>query len=286
MVEFDKNIAVSDLQYTVKDGWENLVFKAGYNDTLVLKNSLNLNKKIVVEEGAKVELIDYIFDNNQSNEVQYQIEVHGNLKLHHVYLCAVEQNKVNVVSSVFGMGNYTNTVIDLNRGNSSINLESNIVEEGGISSVYTASISGEKFTKNLVINNVNHAPHTESYMTNFGIGYDQGKLVVDGIGDIRNGAHGSVNKQHSTMVVFDDKAKATNRPLLLIQEDDVVANHASAVGKIDEQTIFYLCSRGLTLKQAKKYISLGYFKPVLAFLSDLELKEKVLDYLEEVIKDD
>ena len=167
-----------------------------------------------------------------------------------------------------------------------INLESNIVEEGGISSVYTASISGEKFTKNLVINNVNHAPHTESYMTNFGIGYDQGKLVVDGIGDIRNGAHGSVNKQHSTMVVFDDKAKATNRPLLLIEEDDVVANHASAVGKIDEQTIFYLCSRGLTLKQAKKYISLGYFKPVLAFLSDLELKEKVLDYLEEVIKDD
>lgn len=286
MVENSKNLVASNFDYCIKEGWENLVFKAGFNDKFVLENSLNLNKKIVVEEGANVELIDYIYDNNQNNDVQYVVEVSGNLKLHHVLLCAINQNKMSVVSSVFGMGNYTNTVIDLNRGNSLINLESNIVEEGGHTSVYTASISGEKFVKNLVVNNINHAPHSEAYMTNFGIGYDQGKLVVDGIGDIRNGAHGSVNKQHSTMIVFDELAKATNKPLLLIEEDDVVANHASAVGKIDEQTIFYLCSRGLTLKQAKKYISLGYFKPVLAFLSDEKIKEKVLDYLEEVIKDD
>jgi len=286
MVEYSKNLSALNLEYSLENGWEKFVFKNGFNDKILLKNSLNLNKNIVVEEGANVEFIDFIFDKIENNEIQYKVEVYGNLKLHHVYLCAVTENKVSVNSQVFGMGNYTNTVIDLNRGNSLINLESNIVEEGGHSSVLTASISGENFVKNLVVNNINHAPHTEAYMTNFGIGYDKGKLAVDGIGDIRNGAHGSVNKQHSTMIVFDELAKATNKPLLLIEEDDVVANHASAVGKIDEQTIFYLCSRGLTLKQAKKYISLGYFKPVLAYLSDLELKEKVLDYLEEVIKDD
>jgi Fe-S cluster assembly scaffold protein SufB len=286
MSEINKNSVATYFEKTINEGWENWVFKAGFNDKIVLKNSLNLNKKIVVEEGANVELVDYIFDINQSNEVQYVVEVSGNLKLHHVFLCKILQNKLSVTSSVFGMGNYTNTVVDLNRGNSLINLESNIVEEGGKTSVLTASISGENYVKNLVVNNINHAPHSEAYMTNFGIGYDEGKLVVDGLGDIRNGAHGSVNKQHSTMIVFDELAKATNKPLLLIEEDDVVANHASAVGKIDEQTIFYLCSRGLTPKQAKKYISLGYFKPVLAYLSDEEIKESVLDYLEEVIKDD
>lgn len=85
MSEINKNSVATYFEKTINEGWENWVFKAGFNDKIVLKNSLNLNKKIVVEEGANVELVDYIYDINQSNEVQYVVEVSGNLKLHHVF---------------------------------------------------------------------------------------------------------------------------------------------------------------------------------------------------------
>lgn len=286
MFELHENSVHENLKILKENGRVEFIFEKGFNEQVILKKVPNFRKKIEIKNGANVELIEFITDDVNESISNYELEVYGTLIHHQVLLSKIEKNNLEIKCNVYDDASYTSTLIDLNKGNSTIKYESNILGEGGNSSIYTAAISGEKQNKYIKIHTINFVPHTENYMSNFGIGYDEGKLEIEGIGDIRKGAYGSSNKQNSTMIVFDEKAKAINKPYLFIDEDDVQANHASAVGKIDEQTIFYLCSRGLTLKQAKKYISLGHFKPVLNMIKNDEIKERVLNYLEEVIKDD
>ena len=52
---------------------------------------------------------------------------------------------------------------------------------------------------------------------------------------------------------------------LCIDENDVQASHAAVVGKLNEEHIYYLLSRGLSLADARRLISLGYLKPIEAF---------------------
>ena len=63
-------------------------------------------------------------------------------------------------------------------------------------------------------------------------------------------------------MVFDPKSDAIAKPILKIDENDIEANHAAAVGKISDEHLFYLTSRGLSIEEAKLIITLGYLKPI------------------------
>ena len=82
---------------------------------------------------------------------------------------------------------------------------------------------------------------------------------------------------------LDSESEIKALPALYIDEDDVEASHASAVGEIDENTIFYLCSRGLKKDVARKLIVLGEFKTLINLIDSEEIKTLISDYLSEVI---
>ena len=52
-------------------------------------------------------------------------------------------------------------------------------------------------------------------------------------------------------------------PALLCDEDDVEGEHAASAGQIDENRLFYLMSRGLDEREAKKLIIEASFRPVI-----------------------
>ena len=62
---------------------------------------------------------------------------------------------------------------------------------------------------------------------------------------------------------------------MCIDENDVEASHAAVVGKINEEHIFYLCSRGLGEEEAKRLITLGYLNPIIAYFDDQRIKEDI-----------
>jgi Fe-S cluster assembly protein SufD len=64
-------------------------------------------------------------------------------------------------------------------------------------------------------------------------------------------------------------------PILLIDEYDVKAGHGATVGKIEEQQLYYLQSRGLTKAEAEKLIIKGYIKPILDEMHDQALIERL-----------
>ena len=161
--------------------------------------------------------------------------------------------------------NNTDVVINLNKENAEATWK-------------LASLASKKDKKNIVVSVYHNAPSTFARVDNYGVAKDTSKLLFAGTSYIRNGMAKSKTQQNAKIMVFDENCIATCKPILKIDENDIEASHAAAVGKISDEHIFYLTSRGLSLEESKMIITLGYLKPIFKGFS-----EKDIAYLDEII---
>lgn len=242
-------------------------------------------KSINIDVGVNshVEFAEIHHENKEELVIERKIKVEGFMKHEIIYLSQIKNNESLLNTKVKEDGKYDLIVLDFNNGSNKY--EHNILmhDQGNESRIFCASVVEEKYTKYIKNMITNKVSNTTGLMENFGVSFDEGRLEIEGIGNIEKYARQAVNKQKSTMFVMDRNSKAISKPLLLIDEDDVVANHASAVGQISQDTIFYLCSRGIEEAVARKLIVMGYFKPFIEMIEMKEVHEELEDYLNEVI---
>ena len=81
-------------------------------------------------------------------------------------------------------------------------------------------------------------------------------------------------------MLLSDKAKSLALPMLLCSEEDVEGNHSSSAGKVGEKELFYIMSRGFTLKEAMKLIVRAKFNKILEKIEEEELKNKILNEID------
>src|SRR5713101_2341035 len=106
------------------------------------------------------------------------------------------------------------------------------------------------------------APHTRSDLLFKGAVEDTAQSVYSGLIRIRHGAHKSNAFQTNRNLVLTEGAEAKSVPNLEIEADDVKCSHASTVGPIDEDQLYYLASRGVPPEEAERLIVLGFFDDV------------------------
>jgi Fe-S cluster assembly protein SufD len=104
------------------------------------------------------------------------------------------------------------------------------------------------------------APRTRSELLCMGAVGDTARSAYVGMTRVRNGAHGADAFQTNNNLVLSEGAHADSVPNLDIQENDVRCSHASTVGPIDEEQLYYLESRGIEPSIAKHLIVLGFFR--------------------------
>ncbi len=109
---------------------------------------------------------------------------------------------------------------------------------------------------------VHRAPRTRGQIDHAGVAADDSTLLFEGVGKIHKGMIKSQAFQHNRGVVLGDNARLDANPLLLIDEHDVEAGHGAAIGRIDENQLYYLMSRGMTKTDAEKLIIQGYLAPL------------------------
>ena len=95
-----------------------------------------------------------------------------------------------------------------------------------------------------------------------GVVKDEAEAKISGRLKIFKGAQKTNSFLTEKVLILSDKARAEVVPDLEIEADDVKASHAATVGKIDEEQVFYLMSRGLKKQQAEDIIVEGFLKPV------------------------
>ena len=162
---------------------------------------------------------------------------------------------------------------ELSNGNITANYEYFLDGENASAKVRMAALSECKDRKKYTVSIKHLAKDTHGQMDNYGVVKDSGRLTIDGIGTITKGQHRSSNHQTNKIMIFDKDCIASANPYLFIDDFDVKASHAAGVGKMDEDHLYYLQSRGLTKKQAMQLITYGYLKPVVEVIDNEKLRE-------------
>ncbi|HWS29293.1 MAG TPA: SufD family Fe-S cluster assembly protein [Clostridia bacterium] len=104
--------------------------------------------------------------------------------------------------------------------------------------------------------------------------------------DFVRGASGAKGREEETVLTLSDRAVNLSTPLLLCGEADVEGAHATSSGRPDPNKLYYLMSRGLTERDAKRLLVEASFTPILNKLPAQELRGAVYERIREVVHHD
>ena len=121
---------------------------------------------------------------------------------------------------------------------------------------------------------------TDANMQVRGALLDRSVKTFRGTLDFVQGARGSVGKEDEEVTILSPHARNRSVPLMLSHEGDVDGHHAVSIGRMDEDKLFYLMSRGLDERAAQQLIVEASFDPVLARIESEELRTEIGSYLE------
>lgn len=128
------------------------------------------------------------------------------------------------------------------------------------------------------INNI--APNTDAQIIQHGVAKDSARLILHAVGKIIHGAHQSGSQQTSRLLTLSSESSGEADPVLLIEENDVSAGHAASIGKVDEDQLYYMQTRGITKQQAQYLLTRGFLDPVLQQFPNEDLKQAISERLE------
>ena len=117
------------------------------------------------------------------------------------------------------------------------------------------------------------APSCTSDLLYKGALRDHSRAVYSGWVHVRPDAQKTNAMQTSRNIVLSEHAKADAIPNLEIEANDVRCGHAASVGPVDEETVFYLQSRGIPAAEAERLIVTGFFQEVLDRVRIQEVRE-------------
>jgi Fe-S cluster assembly protein SufD len=116
-------------------------------------------------------------------------------------------------------------------------------------------------------------PHTSSQPLFKSIARGRGKAVVQGKLVVARDAQKTDAKFMHQGLMLSDEAEILSKPELEIYADDVVCGHGSTCGKLDEDSLFYLMSRGIPKEEAETMLVRGFLEELVDPIEDEALAE-------------
>lgn len=120
---------------------------------------------------------------------------------------------------------------------------------------------------------------TESRMDASGILRENGFKLFRGTIDFRKGCAGAVGNEKEDVLLLDDAVVNQTIPLILCEEEDVEGNHGATIGKLDEELLFYLESRGMSEEAVYEMMARARIDAIAGKIPDAGVREKVRAYL-------
>src|SRR3989442_8122458 len=108
---------------------------------------------------------------------------------------------------------------------------------------------------------VHLAPNTTSRITSKSVSKDSGRTTYRGLLHVAKGATGVKSNVRCDALLLDERSRTDTYPHIEVNEDDATITHEATVGKIGEDQIFYLMSRGFSESDALSLIVGGFMDP-------------------------
>ena len=215
----------------------------------------NHNFNILINKNSNLK--NYIFDLNKNQNLRYSF--------------------TNI--DIYENSNSENFIYSSGSKFSKYEINSNLKEKYS-SAFINGIINLDKNNHHEIKTNINHlAENTKSYQLIKSVLNDKSTGVYQGKIFVNDQAQKTDGYQLSKALLLNENTEFNGKPELEIYADDVKCSHGSTSGNLDENSIFYLMSRGLNYNQAKKLLIDGFINDVIEKITNIEIQK----YLKEAI---
>ena len=251
-----------------------------YTNKKVKSKNINLRLNFILEKNSSLKLIDVLNDASEKNFINtfynfkinqdailknYKMDIKNNSNIKYIFT-NIEQEK-NSLSETFIASS----------GSDFIKNEINCNLNGEHSSAFVNGIfSLNKQKHHEIRTSINHlTEHTKSSQLIKSVLENDAKAVYQGKIYVSSKAQKTDGYQLSKAILLDETTEFNAKPELEIYADDVKCSHGSASGSLNDNSIFYLMSRGLNYKEAKELLISGFLLDVIEKITDSEIKSLI-----------
>ncbi len=246
----------------------------------IKSKSINLRLDFELEKNSSLRLIDFFADNTEKNftNILYNFDLKKDSILKNYKIDKLKNN--NLKYSFNNIEQETNSVSEtfiLSAGSDYFKNEVNCNLKGKYSSAFVNGIFSLKENQQHEIRTtINHlVENTKSYQLIKSVLGKLSKAAYQGKIFVNSKAQKTDGYQLSKAILLDETSEFNAKPELEIYADDVKCSHGSASGSLNENSIFYLMSRGLNYQQSKELLINGFLLDVVEKITDTEIKNLI-----------
>ena len=249
------------------------------NNKIKSKN-INLGLNFELEENSSLRLIDYFSDNTNKNfiNILYNFDLKKYSILKNYKIDKFRNNNLKYsFNNIEQDENSISETFILSAGSDYFKNEVNCNLNGEYSSAFINGIFSLKESQQHEIRStINHlVENTKSYQLIKSVLGKNSKSAYQGRIFVNSKAQKTDGYQLSKAILLDETSEFNAKPELEIYADDVKCSHGSASGSLNENSIFYLMSRGLSYQQSKELLINGFLLDVVEKITDLEIKDLI-----------
>ena len=301
--EISDNIKDEPLKYGVFNNLQDMNVINNSNKKISINQlksgKLELNFMLNENDKKLLEKIDIKAKSNLKSTVVIKYESNNDLEYFHNGIIKVEAkdnsiidivivNMLNLKSNNFlsienlveNNAKVNFTIIDLGGNISVTNLYSNIKGNNGEANVNSIYLGTENQTFDLNYISELYGEKSKTNIEVQGALKDNSKKNFKGTIDFKRGCKKAVGNEDEFCMQLSDTAKSKALPMLLCTEEDVEGNHSTACGKINNQELFYIMSRGLSYNDAVRLLVKARFNGVLENVQDENLKQEIIGQID------
>jgi len=294
-ISFDYENSLIDLNSAFTDKVFKIIIKKNYslkkpliiyhstNDKIKSTN-INLRLDFELGENSCLKLIDYFADITTKNFINifynFNLEKDSILKNYKIDKFINNDLKYSFNNIEQGNNSVSETFI-LSAGSDYFKNEINCNLNGEYSSAFINGIFSLKENQQHEIRTtINHlVENTKSYQLIKSVLGKNSKSAYQGRIFVNSKAQKTDGYQLSKAILLDETSEFNAKPELEIYADDVKCSHGSASGSLDENSIFYLMSRGLNYQQSKELLINGFLMDVVEKITDVEIKNLITNII-------
>ena len=203
--------------------------------------------------------------------------------LNHIKIQSDSQKAVNI-NKVYVKQNrdsqYTFFHLALDSQLSRLDIKNDLNGEGAECSLNGLSLSSENEQLGSHILTNHYSPNCSSSQNFKNILYGNSSGIFNGKTVVHQDAQKTDSKQSNKNLILSNNALMNSNPQLEIYADDVKCSHGSTTGALDEDAIFYLRSRGLSLINAQKLLLEGFAVELFDVIKDNSVKTFIINKFE------
>ena len=290
-ISFDYENSLIDLNSAFTDKVFKILIKKNYslkkpliiyhstNDKIKSTN-INLRLDFELGENSCLKLIDYFSNNTAKNFINifYNFNLEKNSILKNYKIDKFRNNNLKYsFNNIEQNNNSVSETFILSAGSDYIKNEINCNLNGEYSSAFINGIFSLKANQQHEIRTtINHlVENTKSYQLIKSVLGKNSKSAYQGRIFVDQKAQKTDGYQLSKAILLDETSEFNAKPELEIYADDVKCSHGSASGSLDENSIFYLMSRGLNNQQSRELLINGFLLDVVEKITDIEIKNLI-----------